>query len=87
MRSHRVASLRARDRIPLVHACLRVMLELDANAADRVRKALQRSGYLDREVTNLRHWSAGRRAEACRILGRLGDPAAIPALVGPTRGS
>ena len=78
----RVASLQTGDRIPLVHACLRVMLELDANAADRVRNALRRSGYLDREIANLRHWSAGRRAEACRILGRLGDPAAIPALVG-----
>lgn len=78
----RVTSLQPRDRIPFVHACLRVMLELDAKAADRVRSALQRSGYLDREVANLRHWSAGRRAEACRILGRLGDPAAIPALAG-----
>jgi HEAT repeat protein len=78
----RIASLRSRDRRPLVHVCLRLMVELDANAAERVRNALRQAGYLDREVANLRHRSAGRRAEACRILGRLGYAAAIPALVG-----
>jgi HEAT repeat protein len=37
---------------------------------------------LDREIANLRHRSAGQRADACRVLGRLGYAAAIPALVG-----
>ncbi|MGH7517459.1 MAG: HEAT repeat domain-containing protein [Gemmatimonadales bacterium] len=77
-----LASLRNCDRIPLFHVGLRIMLELDANAAERVRNGLQHAGYLDREVANLRHRSVGRRADACRILGRLGFAAAIPALIG-----
>jgi len=77
-----LASLRNRDRIPLFHVCLRIMPALDANAAERVRNGLQRAGLLDREVANLRHRSVDRRADACRILGRLGYAAAIPALVG-----
>lgn len=76
-----LASLQDRDRVPLFRLCLRIMLELDADAAERVRNGLERAGLLNREVANLRHRSAGRRADACRILGRLGHAAAIPALI------
>ncbi len=76
-----LASLPERDRIPLFRAGLRLMLELDATAAGRLRHGLERAGCLDREVANLRHRSAGQRADACRILGRLGHSPAIPALV------
>jgi HEAT repeat protein len=77
----RLASLPVRDRIPLFRVCQRLMLELDPSAVGRVRHGLQRAGCLDREVANLRHRSAGQRADACLILGRLGHSAAIPALL------
>jgi len=76
-----LSRLRGDDRAVLFRVCLRILPELEAEAVERVRSGLEHSSILDREVANLRHWSWGRRADACRMLGRLGCRRAIPGLV------
>ncbi len=69
------------DRAVLFAVCFRMLPELDASALAQVRDGLESSGLLTREVANLRHRNAGRRMLACRVLGRLGYAAAVPALI------
>jgi HEAT repeat protein len=78
---HRLSQLRGGDRDLLLRVCLRLLPKLAEDEVDLVRGALKRWGLLDREVANLRHRSPGRRADACRVLGRIGYAAAVPALI------
>lgn len=77
----RLRSLGPGDRRTVLLACLESLPDLAPEAAERVRDALRRSGMARRETAGLGARSALRRAEACRIAGRLGDPDAIPLLV------
>ena len=79
--SERRSRLHGRDRDVLLRVCLRILPSLDPGAIDGVRGGLSRWGLLDRELANLRHRSSARRADACRVLGRLGHAPAIPALI------
>lgn len=79
--TERLSRLRGSDRDVLLRVCLRILPSLDPDAIEGVRRGLKRWGLLDREVANLRHRSSGRRADACRVLGRLGYAPAIPALI------
>jgi HEAT repeat protein len=67
-------------RVLLAH-WVRVLPGLEEAAAEQVRAALRRSGLLDPVAARLRHRSSPRRAEACRILGRLGGTEVVPLLV------
>jgi HEAT repeat protein len=64
-----------------LRACLEVLPGLDPEHAARVREALGRSGLAGREIARLHHRDAASRADACRVAGRLGDPANVPLLV------
>ncbi len=79
--TERLSRLHGRDRDVLLRVCLRILPSLDPGAIDGVRGGLERWGLLDRKVAYLHHWSWGRRADACRVLGRLGHATAIPALI------
>jgi HEAT repeat protein len=61
--------------------CVRVVPQLEARAAERLRDAVRRAGLLERELARVGHWSRMRRAQACRTLGRLGQADAVPLLV------
>ncbi|HEU5169003.1 MAG TPA: HEAT repeat domain-containing protein, partial [Gemmatimonadales bacterium] len=77
----RLSRLTDADQALLFAVCLRILPDLDPGAVARVRSGLERSGLLDRQVADLRHRAAGRRADACRVLGRLGCTAAVPVLI------
>jgi len=62
-------------------ACLEALRGLEPEHADRVREALGRSGLAEREIAWLEHRDPSRRAAACRVVGRLGDLAAVPFLI------
>lgn len=76
-----LARLSPADRRVLLAFLIKVLPELGAETAQRARDALRDSGLLEREIVRLRHRSPADRAEACRILGRLGQAGAIPPLV------
>ncbi len=78
---NRLSRLRDGDPAVLFRVTLRILPGLNADAVGRVRSALERSELLDAELANLRHRDSGRRADACRVLGRLGYALAIPALI------
>ena len=79
--ARQLSQLRGSDRDLLLRVCFRVLPSLDPDGIERVRAGLKRWGLLDRELANLRHRTAARRADACRLLGRLGWQPAIPALI------
>lgn len=60
---------------------LNELAQLGPEGAAHVREGLRRSGLAARELARLRHRSATRRIEACRLVGRLGDPGAVPSLL------
>lgn len=70
--------LSAADRRLLLIFLVKLQPTLDIVAAERARSALRDSGLLDREIRRLRSRSATRRADACRIFGRLGQADAVP---------
>lgn len=61
--------------------CLEALAGLEPEHASRLREALGRSGLAGREIARLRHRAPARRAAACRVVGRLGDPGAVPLLM------
>lgn len=73
--------LAAADRRALLRCCLRLLSSLDTTAAVRLRDAVSHAGLLKREVLRLRHRSPQARADACAMLGKLGQRDAIPMLV------
>jgi HEAT repeat protein len=77
----RLSRLGRADRRVLLRGFVRALPDSDAPVAARAREALRRSGLLAGELARLRHRSAGERAEACRLLGRLGVADAAPLLV------
>ena len=77
----RLLRLSRSDRGVLLSAWARALPDADAQAAARAREALRRSGLVATELDRLRHRSAEVRAEACRVLGRLGVTEAVPLLV------
>jgi HEAT repeat protein len=77
----RLSGLGASDRRAVLGGLLGKLPEAPGAAAERARDALRRSRLLDHEVARLRHRSGPDRAEACRVLGRLGESEAIPLLV------
>lgn len=68
------------DATVVLACCVRVVPQLEAAAAARLRDALRRAGLLEHELARLRHRSTMRRAQACRTLGRLGQADAVPPL-------
>ncbi len=76
-----LARLSAADRRVLLAFLIKLMPELGEETAQRTRDALRRSGLLERVITRVRHRSPMDRAEACRILGRLGQAESTPLLV------
>ena len=62
-------------------ALLAALPDLDPDAGDRVRRALRDSRLARHGSAGLSHRSAHRRAEACRIVGRMGGTDAVPRLV------
>lgn len=76
-----LARLSATDRLVVLAFLIKLMPELGEGVARRTRDALRDSGLLQQEVARLRHRSSPARAEACRILGRLGQADATPLLV------
>ena len=70
-----------RDGRTALVALLGEIAQLGPDGAARVRGALRQSGLAARELARLRHRSATRRIEACRLAGRLGDAAAVPLLL------
>ena len=77
----RLARLTAVERRAFLGFCARTLPPLEEGSVERARDALHRTGLLQREVTRLHHRSAWHRAEACRILGRLGRTGAVSPLV------
>ena len=77
----RLAAMTAAERRVLLGCCMRELPGLEPEAQARVRDVMRRSTVLEREVARLRHRSPAHRAEACRILGRLGQHEAVPLLV------
>jgi HEAT repeat protein len=75
----RLRSLADLDRPTLFQACLQLN-NLESATAERIRSGLQRSGIIAGLLADLAHRSAGRRAEACSILGRAGYAGAIAPL-------
>lgn len=59
--------------------------DLPVEAAARVRHALHRAGLVRREVSRLGARAALARAEACRIVGRIGDRSLTPLLLARLR--
>jgi HEAT repeat protein len=62
-------------------ALLAALPDLSADTSDRVRRALRESGLARQASANLSHRSAHRRAEACRMVGRMGGTDAVPRLL------
>ena len=62
-------------------ACLEALPGLEREHAGRVREALSRSGLGARETARVSHRDPSRRAAACRVIGRLGEPGAVGLLV------
>jgi HEAT repeat protein len=79
--ARQLAQLRGSDRDLLLRVCFRILPSLDPAAIEGVRAGLKRWGLLDRELAKLHHRNPARRADACRLLGRLGWRVAIPALI------
>jgi HEAT repeat protein len=73
--------LSAADSRAVLAYFLRTLPDAEVAAAERVRDVLRRSRLVRRELGRLNGRSALRRAEACRILGGLGEAEAIPRLV------
>jgi HEAT repeat protein len=73
--------LSAADGRVVVAYLLRTLPDVEAGTAERVRAVLRRSSVAGRELARLNARSALRRAEACRILGGLGETGAIPRLI------
>lgn len=77
----RLTRLYGADRRAVLAFLIKMMPELVPDTARRVRDALRESGLIEREIRRLRGRSPADRADACRILGRLGQAGDIPQLV------
>jgi HEAT repeat protein len=76
-----LARLSGADRTAVLARCVRVVPQLEAAAAERLRDAVRRAGLLEGELPRVRHWSSMRRSLACRTLGRLGQADVVLLLV------
>lgn len=77
----RLGGVPSRERRLLLGAFFRELPDAASDAVPRAREALERTHLLAREPVRLGHRSPAERAEACRLLGRLGTAAAIPLLL------
>jgi HEAT repeat protein len=76
-----LGALSGADRRTVLLAVLGTLPDLEPAEGDRVRLVLRWSWLAGSALAGLTHRSPARRAEACRIAGRLGEPEAVPRLL------
>jgi HEAT repeat protein len=69
------------DRRVMLTCWARALSSLEGRRAGAARAGLRRSGVLEPVTAGLTHRSPARRAEACRLLGRLGGADAVRRLI------